>query len=533
MLMLRSSEFRDAIQELVSLVQVLADVGPQAIREASGLKGEVKEEKMTINTTVQVQPAAVFVPYAPACVTVTTAAYPSTTTTVTSGSSGGAKDHLRREARAKLRRVLQLLASNPQYQQAVRSFFRLFKQAKSMYYDVKDAAKPAKDAVDNEHLKTVWYETRQLLQEFTGGRSVQPLFDNCYEMVRMIVKDQALRAYFIEIRDYIYEGFDNPMVFDDDARMKNLAKRGRAFFKEIQLHDYTQRTIDELKFLINAIRNDPITTRFSADVQRLMHDIFLDAGGNPTVKTEALGALKDIMIGMFMDELKYFPIPRVAGVNESMEYSIDSMNLTLFDLLPENIEIKQKTMTRVHPVNVGTHASNVSESKGYFVMKIHKNSMKIDNIHYSFRRLKTPRISDQGVCSLEILREGIDIKVYITAHFGAKYNRYLHVTNVVARVGKVKLRINQSNHKMLLRFLAPTIRRQIRKRAVTAIEEGVMNQVNTLEGRMQRLIENLGMRTGRPELFQKLAPIQKLLPSGNAPTVTSTAAPASGPRPAY
>jgi hypothetical protein len=352
-------------------------------------------------------------------------------------------------------------------------------------------------------------------------------------MVRMILKDRNLRAYFREIRDYIYEGFDNPMIFDDDARMKALAKRGRAFFKEIQLHGYTQKTLDEFKFLINSIRNDPITTRFSADVQRLMHDIFLDAGGSPTVKTEALGALKDIIIGMFMDELKYFPIPRIAGMNENMEYAIDSMNLTFFDLLPENIEIKQKTKTAMHPTNIGTRAPNVSESKGQFVIRIRKNTVRIDNIHYSFRRLKTPKLSDQGICNLTI-QDGLDIKVYVTAYFGAKYNRYFHVTNVVARVGKVKLRFEQSHHKALLRLAGPIIRRTIRKKAATGIEDGVMKQVGTLEGRMHHLIENLGMRTGRPELFKKLAPIEKFVPSATAPTVAATtAAPASGPRPAY
>jgi len=559
MLMLRSSEFRDAAMELSSLLQTLLQVGPEAIKEkrAQGELGKsvTQEEGVVLHTTVTVQqpavttgalpafssgfsgiPTATFIPSgaAPADVIVTTEAMSAKEASLSSGSQH--TDHLRREARAKLRRVLQLLARNPQYQQGVRNFFRLFKQARTLYYDTKDTAKPAKGVLKNEHLVAAWYEARVLLQEFTGGRSVQPFFDNAFEMVRLIVKDAALRQYFKDVRDYIYEGFDNPIIFDDDARMKALAKRGRVLFKNIQLHDYTQRTLEEGRFIITAIRNDPVATRFASDLNRLMHDVFLDPNGTPTLKTEALAALKDIFIGMFMDELKYIPVPRIAGSNESMEYAIDSMNLTLFDLLPEEVEFKQKGKMVMHPVHIGTTKSNVSENTAHFVVKIHKRTIKIDNIHYAFSRLKTPRISDRGIANLEI-RDGIHIKLYVTAQFGAKYSRYFQVTNVVARCGKVKLRIVDSRHKGLLRLAKPIITGQMRKKFVTGVQDGVYEQVGLLESRMQRLIENLGMRTGRPDLVQKLAmPMQKFVPTtANAPAVSasSAAAPASGPRPAY
>jgi hypothetical protein len=391
----------------------------------------------------------------------------------------------------------------------------------------RDMSKPAKEAIANEHVVEALTQAKLLIEEFTRGKSLTPLFDNARQMIMLIGKDQNLRAYFGELRSYVLEALDNPDMLEDDARMKNLLLRGRSFMQEVKMHEYTTNTLREAREILLAIRSDPVATQFQSDIQTLMRDLFFDNAGQPALKVEALSSIKNIFIGMLMDELKYVNVPRISGANEQMEYAVEPFGLSLFSLLPEDISIKQKGKMHMHPTNIGTAASNVSNSKGRFRVKITKLATRIDNIHYYLRRLKTPRIEDRGVASLD-LPYGITLKLDLTAHYSTKYSNFFRVKNVSCHIRKVKLRVAESKHKFLLTLLRPIINNQIRKRAEIGVQDAIMKNIGSLEQRLHYWLESMPLRQTKPALWQRLLPIEKLVPTVNprtvvAPTTATTA----------
>jgi hypothetical protein len=361
MLILRSSEFRDSIMELVHLFQQLMRMGTfqklaDKARTSKGLKGEIKEEDakgkapetVHVHTNVVVTPVSAPIPgMAPPVVTTTTTVPPAGAPTVTTstmvppapmGFTSLAQQTVvvpppqptaTAELRLRLRNVLKTLQANPQMQEGVRSLFRLLRQARRLFSDHKTTVKDARKQLDNDHLKEALYNAKMLFEEFTGGKSPQPLFTALSKLWDLLRNDPALRQYFKDWKRYILDGFDNPALFDDDLRLKNLVKRGRAFMKEIRTHEYTTTIAEEARELIQRVKNDPVASRLALDIQHLMHDLFMDpSGSHPTVKTDALRTLKDIIVGMFMDELKYIPVPAVSGRNEEMEFAIDGIRMT-------------------------------------------------------------------------------------------------------------------------------------------------------------------------------------------------------------
>jgi len=268
-----------------------------------------------------------------------------------------------------------------------------------------------------------------------------------------------------------------------------------------------------------------VASRFALDLQHLMHDLFMDpAGKHPTLKTEALGAMRDIVVGMFMDELKYVPVPRISGANQDMEFTIDGIRMTMFDLLPEDIYVKQKNATNIHPTHIGTRKSDTSASRGALRIVIHKRSMTVDNIQYYIKRFKGPKIEDRGVASVTMNR-GFTVKIDLTAHYGAKYGHFFCVKNVRCRIPSMKLKLHGSRYGFFAALFRPIINHSMRKRTEQAMEENVWKQIGMLESRMHRVMETITMRLGRPELSAKLAQIERLVPVVDKEKISQRPAP--------
>jgi hypothetical protein len=435
------------------------------------------------------------------------------TTTTGATTAAGTSSGISREIRQKLRNILKIWANNPQYREGVENLMRMFRQLRNQWNAKRGTVSgKGKDVYSNEHVQASLNEAKALIAEFTNGRPIDLLINNFRTTFELMYQDPVLREYLEEVRVYLKEGLRNPEVFDDDDRMRYITRKGRNLFREIRNHPSTLATLDEARVILTAIRNDPVAVRFAEDLRRLMGDLFLNENGKPVMKMDAARALKDIIIGMFMDELKYFPIPNISGSDANMEWAISDINMTLFDLLPDDISIEQAGKTHLLPKTVGSTVPSTAGSKGYFVIKIHKQRQRIDNIHYWIRRLKTPRIEDSGIAAVDILRNGIKIKIYMEAHYGSKYAHYFRLRDVQVRVDKMKLYVQGSKYGWAIKLFKPIINSMMRRQVEKAIQDAIWKNTAQLESRIHRAVENISLRANRPELTERLAAIEKFVP---------------------
>jgi len=508
MLLIRSGEFREAIMELFSLFgEAITWKAKQAAMTGAAAGAMPAASTLATPSTVQIQ--TVITPGLLPGETVTTVAQLPLPVT---GVAGGAAMPTKRRTmvRARIRTVLKTLASTEAYRRGVKNFFSMIDQINGLA-DSRKLSGAAAATQESVHIQTLLDQAKLLLQEFAGGRSVDPFFSNSKGLFYLIRDDVALRGYLQEWRDYIMESQSNPAILDDDMRLKVLLKKGRSYASNVRTHDYAQNMMREGRELLAAIRADPATTRFTNDLNTLFRDLFLNQDGRPALKLETLGALKDVLIGMLLDELRYIRLPRITGANEKMQWAVDGISLNALNILPENIHLKAVQSTTMKPRNVQPGApSTFDKSKGFVKIKITNLAARIDNIQYWMKRLRAPHIEDSGVASVILgdkrgLR-GLRLSIYVATTYGSQYDRFFHVERVKCHIERMKLKVFQSQHKMLLTVLSPFINSALRRRTETAVEENILKSVKKLEWRLQQFFETSSLGSAAPTVLQKMVP---------------------------
>ncbi len=520
LLLVRSNEFRSSIMELFQL-----------FGEALTWKAKQAQAGVAAGAPGQVTMGAA-APAGPTTMTMQTVLLPGETVTATfvpatltpgvtpglpvSAGTGAAELTRRAMVRARIRSILKTLASTEAYRTGVKNFFTMLDQANRMA-DTRAAGslQGVKQATqDDVHVRAMLDNSKILLQSFAGGRSVDPFFINARGLFYLIRDDVALRGYLNEWRSYILESQTNPAILDDDLRLKTLLQKGRSYSTNLKAHAYAQNVMNEGRELLLAVRNDPTTTRFTNDLNTLFRDLFLNQDGRPALKMEMLSGLRDVLLGMLLEELRYIRLPRIAGATDAMQYSIEGISFNALTILPENVRITSKQSTSLKPRNVQTHGVPVhdaAKSKGYLKIKISNIATRFDNIQYWMKRTKGfPHIEDSGVASVilgdKVGQRGMRLSIYVATTYGAQYSRFFRVERVKCKVERMKLVVHQSQHRTLLRMLSPFINGAMRRRTETAVEENILKGVKRLEVRMQQFFETSSLGTAAPGVMQKMIP---------------------------
>lgn len=534
-LFIRSGEFRDIAVELAKVLQQLVQVRGNIIGTGdSGRPEDVVVETVTTTTrteydsygrpyqTQSTSRAAEVMP-ASAAAGLSNVTYqgmqppqsqlPVVPSSQFGGASGGNEAAIRAELRARFRTLLGRIASNPAMRKGFTSLLDMLDQVQTVGADSGTAA--AKTVYKNEELRLALRNARLLLEQFTGGRSMSTAISAFKSLLRMVRNDRDLHAFFSDARAYLVEVMENPRVADDDQRLVQLLTRLRRFMEDQRFADYTNSLFTESRLLMSAIRADPVATQFAGDLRRLMQDLFLDGKGQPTIKLDALRGLKNVLVALLMDELKSLPLPPISGGNADMQYSVSNIALTFFDLLPEDIEIKNKTKTKMHPTNISMPASNWSDSKGKFKVIIHKMPTRIDNIDYWFKKTSGYKIEDRGRMWIELLRKGATLKMTVNAYYGEKYPHFFKVKNIRCRIDKLKIHFVQTEHRALLGFAMPFMKGAIRRQAERAIEENLAKSIASLEQAFHEWVMRVPLPaavTDRIDRNEAVRYVDKLLP---------------------
>ena len=85
----------------------------------------------------------------------------------------------------------------------------------------------------NESLRLALRNTRLLLEQFTGGRSMGPAISALRSVLRMIRNDRELHSFFTDAHAYLTEVMENPAVAEDDQRLIKLIQRLRRFMEDV------------------------------------------------------------------------------------------------------------------------------------------------------------------------------------------------------------------------------------------------------------------------------------------------------------
>jgi len=208
--------------------------------------------------------------------------------------------------------------------------------------------------------------------------------------------------------------------------------------------------------------------------------MMLDEQGNFTLKPQVLEQLRLIIIQSLLERMR-IPIPNVTIDKPKIEMRITDMVLTLRDLVPDRVIVKNKGRIAVDLGNLRTRGLDTQLDGQLVIFKIKNINMYMDDANIWFRRKTFPKVQDEGKLRVNIGGSGVDIKIAVRVLTGSQ--DVFKVQRVNCALHSLKLHLSETKHDFLynstLKLLSPRIRHNI-ERAVENNVADYLQRINKL-----------------------------------------------------
>ncbi|KAJ1892104.1 hypothetical protein LPJ66_006541 [Kickxella alabastrina] len=204
-----------------------------------------------------------------------------------------------------------------------------------------------------------------------------------------------------------------------ESRGQDLLDKGR--------HVLTQRdreNVDivttEVDHYMQAVQSNPVLVDYKESVVGLMHAI---AGNNlnSEERREHYRALRqDLMTNLpiLMQTIRYVPLPRVAGMNDEIEFAADNIVLDLQHFVPEHMSFDMHS--EVYPRagmlkdKRAMHSHKGFKAEQFFYLTVTGVNCVAKRVAFYIKKKKgLPRVAEKGIADLVIGGRGMDIVIRV------------------------------------------------------------------------------------------------------------------------
>jgi len=348
----------------------------------------------------------------------------------------------------------------------------------------------------NKHVQKTLALSQELFEQFTGDKSLDPLLFHIRKINHSLRRDSETRRYFEDLRTYIMDLLNHPELFDDvesSRRGRRLIKRGRKLHDD-KLYSHLRGSLDEMTAIIQNIQDDPATRKVRTDMKRLIEDILLDSEGNIVLKEHVLQQLRLIIVSSIIERMR-LPLPTIHMEDESMEYTLRNLVVSIRDLVPDRVVLENRgrlalDFTDVRQPEVETASNTVR-------IVIQNINIHMEQADIAFHRKTFPRVTDRGKLRMDIGGKGMDIVIQLNIF--ARSRNFFRVEFVDCDVHNLSFYLHDTRHDWLYNSVLKLLSGRIKTRLEAAIENNLTNhldQLNRLLTKQLRRTKQLTMKGG-------------------------------------
>jgi len=348
------------------------------------------------------------------------------------------------------------------------------------------ARSTAWDITHDEHVYNTLKLAQEIFEEFTGNKTLDPFLRKMRRIVRIFRKDPESRDYFVNLRHFILDILKNPGLLDDERKVEDgrtLVRRG-THLSNRKLNRHINGAVQDLRGLIDNAKNDPTINNLRRDMKRLAHDVMLDADGNVAFKPEALDQLRLIIVSTLIQRMK-LPLPPINYADDKLEYTITDAVLTIEDIVPDNVYIKEKGRLGVDLSNVREPCTDKATNVVKFVIK--GINLHMPQCNLWFKRKKFPKIEDEGRANIDIGGRGVDIVVVIETFF--KSADFFKVKRVWCDVHHLNLHFADTRHDFLYNTFFKLFSKAIKRNMQNSIERRIESNLEQLNHLLKKQVD--------------------------------------------
>ena len=316
---------------------------------------------------------------------------------------------------------------------------------------------------------------KALIERFANSTSTDDLWDSLNLVYQDTQKDPELRNWFKAADAYIRKCLQQTGYIMEDASTdegNRLYDQGRFLLRE-RYRDHTNRVLDEIKFLSNQFEADPQNKAFGDSMQKLFNDLGQDENGKPVFKTHLVKDLSSVILPAAFERVRYVPIPRIEYSDAMVDAIVENLVVESDNLMPNSLEITSDNYFRWGRKTVK------SANKNKIEVAVSGVQMDLRDVSYYVKRKEGfPSITDKGILDLFFGGSGLSFKVGLeTVDDSNKSHHFFKVTSVKVDVSNLKIKMKQSNHKLLFNFAKPLLLRAVKPALMKVIEKQIKDTI--------------------------------------------------------
>ena len=321
-----------------------------------------------------------------------------------------------------------------------------------------------------EQNRVMLTQIKTLIERFANSTSSDDLFDSINQIYRDAQKDPELKNWFKAVDVYIRKCLQQQGYIMQDASNdegNRLYDQGRFLLRE-RYRDHTNRILDEVKFFGKQFDEDPQNKAFGDSMQKLFLDLGNDENGKPVFKKHLLDDVTNVIVPAAFENVRYVPIPRIEYSDPMVDTIVENLVIESDNLMPNSIEIASDNYFKWGRKTVA------SRNKNKLMISVSGVQMDLRDVSYYIKKKQGfPSITDKGVMDIFMGGSGFSFKIGVETADKSDNQHFFKVNSVKVDIQHLKLKMKQSNHKLLFNIFKPTLMSVVKPALTKVIEKQI------------------------------------------------------------
>lgn len=295
---------------------------------------------------------------------------------------------------------------------------------------------------------------KTLIERFANCTSSEDLFESIRNIYADADRDPELKNWFKSVDKFIRKCLkEQGFILQDQSNEEwnQLYDKGQFLLRE-RYRDHTNRIMDETRFLADQFDQDPQNKAFGLAMQKLFQDLGNDENGKPVFKKHLLTDISNVIVPAIFEHTRYVPIPRIEVSDPMIDAVVENLVIESDNLAPNVIEFGSDNYFRWGRKKI----SNKHDNK--IMISASGVQMDLKDVSYYVKKKQGfPSITDKGVMDIYLGGEGFSFKIAASNAHKKDRQHFAKVDKVTVDVKNLKIKIKQSNHKLLFGIAKPIL----------------------------------------------------------------------------
>ncbi|KAJ2725010.1 hypothetical protein GGI07_001579 [Coemansia sp. Benny D115] len=294
-----------------------------------------------------------------------------------------------------------------------------------VYNGSSKAARDARDKAEGhpamEDLEVARDHSKDMFSRLGNGYDLDPLLSALGALAFLYRDNENVAQLVADVKEFGNWTMD---VDEDKLTSDEFKSRGQNIIDTAR-HVLTEKdtaNIDmvsaETKNYLEAVQTNPTLVEYKDAITGLVHSV---AGDNldSEERRELYRALQQELVTnlpIMMQNIRYVPLPRVAGQNRDIEFAADNIVLDLKHFVPEHMSLDMRS--EIYPRagmlkdKNAMHSQKGFKSEQFFYLTITGINCVAKRVSYYIKKKKgLPRLAETGVADLVVGGRGMDFVI--------------------------------------------------------------------------------------------------------------------------